>query len=299
MKKGASFLAAASIFCIVFFLALATSSRADSTLPTEGGDALNELMRSLSRMRTFDKTLYGLEGNFEVVGETRGRLEEGQPVVRIRLIALRHEDGVFDRGLILEIIPPEGDSFIIPLPDDVRGFYSSIASKNFISREKSEILLTVNSGRRGERFLIIAVTGRQGNIIFDSQNNAIPTVRGRFLHNYSAEIMVQETGERAMIDLSSRKAEYNSRWVYHTSGRIRSNVVVWVDRISRYEFVDVDHDGVLEIRKVINLSGAGREDRIAYVEAVLKFVQGRWNVIDTWISPAQDLGRIPLPRRIN
>jgi len=310
MKKRASFLITISVVCVVFLLAWETASRTavaapvdiDDGLPIEGGDALNDLMRSLVEMRTFNQSLYGLEGNFEIVGEISGSLEEGGAVSRIRLVALRHEGGAFDRQLILEIMPPEeaGESpFIIALPGDVRGFRSSIAMKNFMSREKSEILLTVAGGRRGDRFLIVAVAGRQGNVIFDSYTTNIPSVVGRFMNNYRAEIIVRDTGERALIDLSSRMEEYHGRFVYNRGGSLRRGVPVWVERYSLFEPTDVDHDGIFEIKKVLDLSGAGRADRIAYVEATLKFERGRWNVIDSWIAPAEDLRKLPLPIRIN
>jgi len=260
-------------------------------------------MRSLVGMRTFDSASYGLEGNFEIIGEISGVLEKGGAVNRIRLVALRHEEGVYNRQLILEIIPPEEtgeDSFIIALPDDVRGFQSSVAIRNFMSRERSEILLTIGGGRRGDRFLIISVADRQGEVIFDSQTANIPAIIGRFFNDYRAEIIVRDTGERAVIDLSPRKAEYNRRFVYNEgSGTLRSAIAVWVERYSLFEPVDIDNDGIFGIKKVINLSGAGRADRIAYVEATIKYMHGRWSVIDSWISPAEDLRKLPQPIRIS
>jgi len=47
------------------------------------------------------------------------------------------------------------------------------------------------------------------------------------------------------------------------------------------------------------MSGAGRADRIAYVEAALKYNSGQWQVLETWIAPAEDLNKIPLAIRIN
>ena len=267
--------------------------------PREGGDALDDLIKSLVKMKTFDSTSYELEGNYEIVGEASGNLEEGEGADRVRLIALRQEDGVYDRGLLLEVIPSEGGPFIVPLPDDVRGFQSSVEVKNFTSRGKSEILLKVSSGKWGERFLIIAVANRRGEVILDTHPTKIPTVVGRFFDNYRAEIIVMETGERGMIDLSPRKAAYDRKFIYSENETLRSSVTVWVDKLSRFEPVDVDNDGIFEIKEVMDLSGAGRADRIAYVEAVLKYMGGKWYVIDTWIAPAEDLDKIPLPKRIN
>ena len=321
MKKVVAFLAAITS---VFVVSLAWEAFADSEAPVsgdflerpmeevsspdvsfeeypiEGGDALNDLMKSLIRMKTFDNTSYELEGNYEIVKEISGKLEEGGKVNRIRLVALRHEDGVYDRQLLLEIIPPEGDSYIVPLFDNVRGFQTSISVKNFMSREKSEILLTASSGRWGERFLIIAVADKRGEVIFDTHATKIPSVVGRFFDDYRAEILVRDTGERAMIDLSPRKAEYNRRLVYNeVTGVLRSYISVWVAKYSQFEPIDVDHDGIFEIKVLIDLSGAGRADHIACVEATLKNTRDGWKVLDTWISPADDLSKIPLPIRIN
>jgi hypothetical protein len=268
--------------------------------PPEGGDALNELMRSLVKMNTFDSESYGLEGNYEIAGETRGRLSQDGEVDRIRLIALRQEDGMYDRRLILEIAPPGEDPFIVPLSDDVKGFQSSVEVKNFTSRRKSEIVLKLNSGKWGNRTLIIAVADRRGDVIFDTQSTKVPSVVGRFFNDYRAEIIVMETGERAMIDLSARKANYDKKLVYNeSSGSLRSGVVVWVDKYSVFEPVDVDYDGIFEIREVMDLSGSGRADRIAYVEATLKYSGGQWRTVESWIAPAEDLDKIPLPKRIN
>ena len=147
--------------------------------------------------------------------------------------------------------------------------------------------------------MIIAVSGKRGEVIFDTHPTKIPTVVGRFLDKYRAEILVRETGERAMIDLSPRKADYDRRFVYNEDETLRSSVVVWVDKFSLFEPADVDHDGIFEIKEVIDLSGVGRADRIAYVEAVLKYASGGWSVVETWIAPAEDLRKMPLPIRLN
>ena len=73
--------------------------------PREGGDALDDLIKSLVMMRTFDSASYELEGNYEIVKEISGKLKEGGGVDKIRLIALRQEDGAYDRSLLLEIRP--------------------------------------------------------------------------------------------------------------------------------------------------------------------------------------------------
>jgi hypothetical protein len=148
--------------------------------------------------------------------------------------------------------------------------------------------------------LIIEVRDGQGQVIYDSQTTKVPTIKGKFFDNYRAEVFVQETGARALIDLSSRKANYDRRLVYHEgTGALRSSVTVWEDRHSSLQPVDVDGDGLFELKGVIDLVGVTRADRIAYVEFTLQYAEGAWHVLDSWVVPVEDLANLPIPQRIN
>ena len=169
-----------------------------------------------------------------------------------------------------------------------------------MSRDKSEIVLSVENGRGdAARFFIIAVDKRSGKVLYDSGATPIPTIRGRFLHNYRAEILIEENRYRSLIDLSSRKAIYDRRQVYNeASGSLRSAVRIWRNGQSLLQPIDTDNDGIYELKGVINLNGVGRGDPIAYVETTLKYADGAWQVLDSWIAPAEDLANLPQPIRL-
>jgi hypothetical protein len=266
-------------------------------------NAIDELMQNLlkSSPRFFDEKAYGLEGSYAVLGVENGNLQVGGGVDRVRLLALRKEDGIYDRALLLEIAPLEKEPFLIRLSEDIKGFDSKIELKSFVSTRKSEILLSVKSvNDEIGRLLIIEVREGQGHVIYDSRTAKIPTIKGKFFDNYRAEVFVQETGARALIDLSSRKERYNRRLIYHEStGTLRNPVTVWEDRHSLLQPVDVDGDGLYELRGVADLVGVTRSDRIAYVEFTLQYVEGAWHVLDSWVVPVEDLTNLPIPRRIN
>jgi hypothetical protein len=266
-------------------------------------NAIDELMKTLveSSPKFFDEKTYGLEGSYAVLGVENGNLETDGQIDRVRLLALRKEDGIYDRALLLEIAPLEEEPFLIRLSEDVKGFDSKIELRSFASTRKSEILLSVK-GANDEvgRLLIIEVRKGQGRVIFDSRTTKIPTIKGKFFDKYRAEVFVQETGARALIDLSSRKANYNRRRVYHEStGTLRTPITVWEDRHSSLEPVDVDGDGLYELKGVVDLVGVTRTDRIAYVEFTLQYDEGTWHVLDSWVVPVEDLANLPIPRRIN
>ncbi|MDR1977536.1 MAG: hypothetical protein LBQ42_02260 [Synergistaceae bacterium] len=266
-------------------------------------NAIDELMQTLLRSspKFFDEKAHGLEGNYAVLGVENGNLEKEDRIDRVRLLALRKEDGIYDRALLLEVEPMGDPPFLIRLSEDVKGFDSTIQLKNFASPDKSEILLSVKGvDDTIGRLLVIQVREGEGRVIYDSQTTKLPTIKGRFFNNYRAEIVVQETGARALIDLSSRKANYDRRLVYNeSSGTLRTPITVWEDRHSSLQPVDVDGDGVYELKGVIDLVGVTRADRIAYVEFTLQYANGSWWVMDSWVVPVEDLANLPIPRRIN
>ena len=302
-----------AFFFLDFFLEFAATSYTSSqdSAPAEDllegerqrSDAMDALVKRLlkSNPRFFDETRYGLEGNYAVLGVEKGNLQADGRIDQVRLLALRKEDGIYNRALLLEITPLEleEEPFLIHLPEDVKGFGSKMELKNFVSARKSEILLSVESANDAvERLLIVEVSERQGRVIYDSRTAAIPTIEGKFFDNYRAEVFVRETGARALIDLSSRKESYNEKRVYHEStGALRSPVTVWKDRLSLLQPVDMDGDGLYELRGVADLVGVTRADRIAYVEFTLRY-DGAWRVRDSWVVPAEDLANLPLPRRL-
>jgi hypothetical protein len=262
----------------------------------DAGNPLDELMRSLVRAQSFDGAAYGLKGNYVVVQEVK------DPALgRVRLVALRRGNGVYNRALLLELRPQRGASFVVTLPEDVQGIESRFELKNFTTPNRPDVLLTLNNGPGGlesqpGRFLIVQIQDGKGRVVYDSEATKLPTIQGRFLNNYRAELFVAETETRLLIDLSARKEAYLKRLVYVTeTNRLRSPITVWR---SRAELRPVLAGGLHELRGVLELSGAGRGDLVARVETALRYEEGRWKVVDCWVAPAEDLTNIPLPRRL-
>lgn len=284
------------------------SDDADAVSDDSGASVIDELMKTLTRPSSPDVPkaplpdgpLRELEGTWVVVREESGDLNPGK-FSRIRLAALRKADGILDRALALEISPSGEEPFLIRLPDDVKGFESSFELKNFTAADSSEILLTVRSGALEKaRFLIVKAANRGGEILYDSETVKIPAVMGRFFDDYRAEIIVKETDSHSLIDLSPRQAFYNRNLIYNrASGTLRSLVRIWISGSLQLQPVDFDKDGIFELRSVLELSGAGRADRIAYLESTLQYRDGGWKIVDCWVAPAEDLRLMPLPIREN
>ena len=267
----------------------------------DSANAIDDLMKSLFRPAgdLFDGSPYNLEGNYVIVQEESGNLNADGKIDRVRLVALRKQDGIFDRALLLEVKPFDGDPLLIRLSEDIKGFESKIELKSFTSANKSEIMLSVQTGSKNNdrRFFIIEVKNRASRLLYDSEPTKAPVIMGKFLDKYRAEIFIPESDTGTLIDLSPRKERYDKNYVYNAnSGVLRSPIKVWASGQSTLQPVDVDSDGVYELKGVVELNGVGRADRIAYVDITRKYIDGNWRVLDYWVAPAEDLSTIQSPR---
>jgi hypothetical protein len=268
--------------------------------------ALDELMKQILRRPkkpVFEADRYGLKGNYVVVQEISGNLRPGVND-KVRLVALRKEEGVFDRELLLEVAPAEGDPWLIPLSGDVRGYDSTIELKNFTSKVAPEVLLTVKTGRNegSGRMLVVDVWHKE--VLYDSKNTNLPMVQGRFFNGYRAEVFAtdkeRQWGSHILIDLSPRKKLYAKNRIYDEfSGQLLTLVRVRSVGHLRLAPEDVDGDGIYELKGIGDLRGAGRFDRVAYVDFTLKFVNGAWVLLACRIVPVEDLEQMPFPVKLS
>lgn len=242
--------------------------------------------------KTFDAKIYGLKGSYWVAGEVKGVLETGGKEATVRLIAQRGKGETFNRAFLLEIAPPEEKPFIVQLPEDVGGFEPKMELRPFTRRGKSEVFLAIQTGGSGGivRGLVVGVEKKKGKILFDSDTAGLPEIRGKFLDGYKAAIGVRPGGPFVVLDLEPRKDLYDKDGIYdpHT-GRVAKPVDVWGGGYGLMEAVDIDRDGLYELRGIVELSGEYHADRVAQVESALKYEGGEWRVASNRVIPSKDL----------
>lgn len=241
---------------------------------------------------TFDARSYGLRGNYLIAGEAKGVLEAGGKTAVVRLIAQRDRGETFNKEFLLEVRPAEGKPFLVRLPDNAGGFDPKMELRPFVKRGKSEIFLAIQTGGSGGivRFLVVEVKKRQGKVVYDSDATPLPTFYGKFLDGYKARVDVKETETHVTLDLVPRKSLYDKDGVYDPeTGRVIKPTDVWGGGYGLIQAMDVDGDGLYELRGIVELSGAYHADRVAGVESVLKCVEGVWQVQSSRITPASDL----------
>ena len=106
------------------------------------------------------------------------------------------------------------------------------------------------------------------------------TISGRFLDDYKVLIEVKETGQKTVIDVSDKKAQYDSEGLYR-NGKLLKPTTILPNAYSTLEPIDRNRNGVCELRGIQRIAGAYNADTIAYVISVWGYerVRRRWALL--------------------
>ncbi|MDO5298327.1 MAG: VCBS repeat-containing protein [Clostridia bacterium] len=164
-------------------------------------------------------------------------------------IALEIEDGASKRRVRLL------------LPQDV-GYDPQITLGNMSGRDKSDVLISIDSGGSGGigYYTVYSYMNGMYRIIFDSESyNAALPYRVVFLENYVVRAESLANGMIYLIDISGRDEEY-LRGIYNADGTLRREQSGFVDPLSLLYPADVNRDGVLELVAWQRISGLYHAD---------------------------------------
>lgn len=241
----------------------------------------------------YDASPYNMAGNYVLHQTVYGELTRGSGQYEIRLIGEQPAGANFNRKLFFEIIPPKGkgDTYMIPLQDDIDGYDPRMELRNFVTREKNEIFLTVSGADNSfkNKFYVLELDEYENRFIYDSSALKLPVIKGNFRAGYQIRTLVIDTGQEKFIDLSPRKAQYNGRIYNAKNGALLRQVTAWGGEFISLQPVDRDKDGIYELRGLMVLYGTGPGDPIAQVHSVLKYSHGGWGVVSSNTAPVSGL----------
>ncbi|NEW07501.1 hypothetical protein GK047_15960 [Paenibacillus sp. SYP-B3998] len=151
------------------------------------------------------------------------------------------------------------------------------------------------NGDKLPEIYVAAETGGSGGLstyyLYSLKNNVptaipLPTplhVDAMFKNNYVVKLKIKETGKSYKIDLKDKKADYDQFGVYK-SGKLIKPIIVDVHPYGMLAPIDIEHDGVCELKGVQRISGIANADTIAYVTSIWKWKDGKWVLKDSSIN---------------
>ncbi|GEM_PF-1984632 len=243
------------------------------------------------------KPVYNYNG--EMIGSTRGVdtvnskqwLPEGYQVLDMQEGDV-NGDGVSDRVYLIGHKQEDASSYVDSMKlivengtnqkrtdvalDKMGGYQTELLLRDFTGDKTVDALVTAASGGSGGWYYNQVVTlGDTPSIIFGEKENNRDSISGQFLDGFKVEIN-DSIGSGVIMDVHDRTADYLRLGLYNEEGKLQKQTNLMVTPFGRLEAVDVNNDGIYELKGIQRISGAYNADGLANVETVLSYTGGFW-----------------------
>ncbi len=170
--------------------------------------------------------------------------------------------------------------------DKVAGYQAHLFVGDFSGDKVPDVYVETASGGSGgwSYHNIISFNGNAPKEIFGVKDNQDLSITGIFIDGWKAELTNNANGKKLAIDVSERQKDYLRIGIYGEDGKVKKETQTMISPFSNLDPIDVDNDGVFELKGIQRISGAYRADGIADVETVLKYTLTDWSLQSVKVS---------------
>jgi hypothetical protein len=160
------------------------------------------------------------------------------------------------------------------------GYEGKIFVGDFTGDKVSDIMISAPTGGSGgiEGHVIVNYNLPEPKIIFDQKNNEGAKFTGNFVDDYKAQLTNENTGRSMFLDLENKKDFYVQSAIYDGNGKILKEIKPISYPFTILEPVDIDNDGVYELRGIQRIIGAYGADGIGNIYSRWKYEDGEWKI---------------------
>jgi hypothetical protein len=214
-------------------------------------------------------------------------------------------DGVTDRVMLMGRRFDESSPYIVEMPVDVTnldgrnelctrlpegsdsGYEPQLKAMDFTGDGVPDVFISSATGGSGGimNYMIYSFKDQRSKLILDTSKTVIPKFTGRLLTNYKARVTVE--GTTRIIDLKDRKTYYDQMG-YYKKGKLLKPVDVWGGGYGLITPVDIDNNGIYELRTVQQVKGIANVDTIADIISILKYDNGKWKAASVEVKSVSD-----------
>jgi hypothetical protein len=193
----------------------------------------------------------------------------------VKRITLNIRDGATKKG------------YVVPLDDNGNaGYNPTLFLGDFTGDGVQDILISIDSGGSGAFTYdyIYSFVHHQARKLFDfNRYNEQNQYTVTYMDQYKVKVDSPATGQTYLIDISNRGGDYLSQ-IYNTDGTLKKPVQGWGDGVSGFDPVDIDRDGVYEIRAYQQISGLYHADSLGYVTNTLHWDGSKFAILQQWLA---------------
>jgi len=173
----------------------------------------------------------------------------------------------------------------VPLKENA-GYNPTLFLGDFTGDGVQDIMITIDSGGSGAFTYdyIYSFVNHHARLLFDfNQYNEQNTYTVTYMDQYKVKVVSPATGQTYLIDISGRGSEYLSQ-IYNADGTLKEPIQGWADGVSGFYPVDIDRNGVYEVRAYQQLSGLYHADSLGYVINTLQWNGSKFGILQQWVA---------------
>lgn len=160
------------------------------------------------------------------------------------------------------------------------GYDGKLFVGDFDGDKIDDVAISLNTGGSGGMVenTIVSFINENPKYLLNEESNKIFTVEGKYVDGFKAEIFIKELNKTIIINLETKKTDYIENKIYDEKGKILTTVEPWVDGIKNLNALDYNGDETLELIAMTSLSGTSHADKIADIDFVMQYLDGKWEV---------------------
>ena len=181
------------------------------------------------------------------------------------------------------------------------GYQGKLFTGDFIGNKIADVMVSVPTGGSGGMVdhRILSFQNGQPTMIFNQDNNRGLQLTGEFVDGFKAQLTNEEYGIRTMIDLQTKKELYVTSQIYDGDGKVLKDVKPMSYPLASLEPVDLDRNGVYELRGIQRIIGAYGADGIGHAYSDWKYENNNWSLqhieITAFVQHFQEMKSVTRP----
>lgn len=208
-----------------------------------------------------------------VVSYARGDVNGDRIPDNVYLTGVKTSNSPFTQNITLVIQDGRTGIFTsVPLKENA-GYNPTLFLGDFTGDNVSDILIGIASGGSGGTmyYYIYSFINNSAQLLFDfNVYNEQYNYDVNYKNNYKVEVISKKNGQKYLIDISNRDADYLNE-IYYEDGKLKNPISGFVNPLSGLYPVDFDSNKVYELLAYQRIAGRYNADSLGYILNTLKW----------------------------
>lgn len=183
----------------------------------------------------------------------------------------------FDLDLIVR--DGQNGNFTAAKLHDLAGYDAKLFVGDFDGDKIADLMITAPSGGSGgiTNHRIVTFANNTPILLFGESDNVGAKFSGQFLDNFRAELTLENTGRKTIVDMSDAKTRYIETGIYNEKGTLLKPVSPYSYPFGILEPIDPDGDGTYTLKGIQKVVGAYNADVVTHVYSYWEYGSNkRW-----------------------